>query len=205
MKSSGRGGVVLGFSLSLALGLAGCEAAKPGDGLLGTGGSQALAPTGGGTGGAAAPAAMTGAGGTNTGAPVAGSAAPAGTGGQAPAAGTGGTAPAAPGTGGAAEVVGDAGLMPGDAGVTATGAHEDLGKGDGTDVVTIGDSWMSIITNGGGIEGGLDRAGTSYRHYSVAGTLLLNGQIPGQYDQAKAINPKILTVIMTGGGNDIMF
>jgi hypothetical protein len=80
----------------------------------------------------------------------------------------------------------------------------DLGKGDGSDVVTIGDSWMQIATNGGGIEGGLDRAGTMYRHYAVPGTLL-NGTIPGMYDQAKAVNPKIATVIMTGGGNDIMF
>jgi lysophospholipase L1-like esterase len=71
-------------------------------------------------------------------------------------------------------------------------------------VVTIGDSWMNIATNGGGIEGGLDRLMTKYRHYAVAGTLL-NGQIPGQYTQAKAVNPKISTVIMTGGGNDIMF
>jgi hypothetical protein len=94
--------------------------------------------------------------------------------------------------------------MPSDAGTKAP-AHEDLGKGDGSDVITIGDSWMQIVTNGGGIEGGLDRAGTTYRHYSVPGTLLLNGQIPSQYDQAKAINPDIKTVIMTGGGNDIMF
>jgi hypothetical protein len=64
---------------------------------------------------------------------------------------------------------------------------------------------MQIATNGGGIEGALDRLGTSYRHYSIPGTLLLNGQIPSQYDQAKAQNPDIKTVIMTGGGNDIMF
>jgi lysophospholipase L1-like esterase len=81
----------------------------------------------------------------------------------------------------------------------------DLGKGDGSDVITIGDSWMSIPTNGGGIEGALDRAGTKYRHYSIAGTTLINGDIPMQYDRAKAANPKIASVIMTGGGNDVMF
>lgn len=82
---------------------------------------------------------------------------------------------------------------------------EDYGKGDGSDVITIGDSWMSYAVNGGGIEAGLDRAGTSYRHYAVAGTQLLNGQIPGQYDQAKRANPDIKTIILTGGGNDVMF
>jgi lysophospholipase L1-like esterase len=81
----------------------------------------------------------------------------------------------------------------------------DEGKGDGSDVVTIGDSWMDYIGGGGGIEAGLDRAGTDYRHYGVSATTLLSGQIPSQYTQAKNINPKILTVIMTGGGNDIMF
>jgi hypothetical protein len=83
--------------------------------------------------------------------------------------------------------------------------HGDLGKGDGSDVVTIGDSWMNILTNGGGIEGGLDRAGTMYRHYAVAGTTLIGGDIPQQYERAKGVNPKILSVIMTGGGNDVMF
>jgi hypothetical protein len=81
----------------------------------------------------------------------------------------------------------------------------DLGVGDGSDVVTIGDSWMSYSINGGGIEGALSRAGKRYRNYGVAGTQLLNGQIPGQYDRAKRANPNIATVIMTGGGNDIMF
>ena len=83
--------------------------------------------------------------------------------------------------------------------------REDLSKGDGKDVITIGDSWMDYFGGGGGIEAGLDRAGTDYRHYSLSGTTLLSGQIPGQYTRAKNANPKISTVIMTGGGNDIMF
>jgi hypothetical protein len=65
-------------------------------------------------------------------------------------------------------------------------------------VITIGDSWMDYIGGGGGIQAGLDRAGTNYRHYAVSGTTLLTGQIPGQYTQAKRANPKILTAIMTG-------
>jgi hypothetical protein len=81
----------------------------------------------------------------------------------------------------------------------------DLGKGDGRDVVTIGDSWMDYIGGGGGIQAGLDRAGTNYRHYALSGTTLLSGQIPSQYTQAKAISADIKTVIMTGGGNDVMF
>jgi hypothetical protein len=130
-----------------------------------------------------------------------------GSGGKPAMTGSGGSAAPSDGTGGSTEPTtpSDGGTtMASDSAVT-TGGHGDLGKGDGSDVITIGDSWMQIATNGGGIEGGLDRAGTSYRHYSVPGTLLLNGQIPGQYDQAKAQNPDIKTVIMTGGGNDIMF
>jgi hypothetical protein len=79
----------------------------------------------------------------------------------------------------------------------------DLGVGDGQDVVTIGDSWMSYFLNGGGIEGALDRADTDYRHYSVAGTTL-GSSIPPQWDSAIR-DGEVKTVIMTGGGNDIMF
>ena len=81
----------------------------------------------------------------------------------------------------------------------------DLGEGDGSDVVTIGDSWMNYLLSGGGIEGALSRAGKNYPGYGVAGTTLLSGQIPGQYTRAKGAHPGISTVIMTGGGNDIMF
>jgi lysophospholipase L1-like esterase len=83
--------------------------------------------------------------------------------------------------------------------------HTDQGKGDGKDVVTIGDSWMAGPLGGAGIQAGLDREGTKYRHYAVTATTLMSGQIPGQYDDAKRANPKISTVIMTGGGNDVMF
>jgi hypothetical protein len=83
--------------------------------------------------------------------------------------------------------------------------RKDLGKGDGSDVVTIGDSWMDYVGGGGGIQAGLDRAGLRYRHYALSGTTLLSGQIPSQYTQAKTVNPDIKTVIMTGGGNDVMF
>ncbi|MEY4508404.1 MAG: hypothetical protein RLZZ450_526 [Pseudomonadota bacterium] len=104
------------------------------------------------------------------------------------------------------DVSGDAATPAGDGGfVPPWMTRADLGKGDGKDVVTIGDSWMSGPVGGAGIQAGLDRAGTKYRHYAVTATTLLSGQIPGQYDDAKRANPKISTVIMTGGGNDVMF
>ncbi|HKP61007.1 MAG TPA: SGNH/GDSL hydrolase family protein [Polyangiales bacterium] len=139
----------------------------------------------------------------------------AGTGGEdTPAAGAGaggdaGASGAAAGSSGSA--AGAGGGMEGQAGAAGSTAvpawmtREDLGKGDGSDVITIGDSWMDYALGGGGIQAGLDRAGTRYRHYALSGTTLLSGQIPGQYTSAKRSNPKILTAIMTGGGNDIMF
>ena len=79
----------------------------------------------------------------------------------------------------------------------------DLGKGDGTDVVTIGDSYMQLGNEG--IEPSLDKAAENkFRHYARMGTQLTNGQIPMQYDRAKMENAKISTVLMTGGGNDFL-
>jgi lysophospholipase L1-like esterase len=104
------------------------------------------------------------------------------------------------------DVSGDAATPAGDGGFVAPWVtRDDLGKGDGKDVITIGDSWMAGPLNTSGIEAALDRASTKYRHYGVTATTLLSGQIPGQYDSAKRANPKISTVIMTGGGNDVMF
>jgi lysophospholipase L1-like esterase len=82
-------------------------------------------------------------------------------------------------------------------------ATEDLGKGDGKDVVTIGDSWMSLGSVG--IQQSLVKlSGQRYRTYGVGGTRLLNGQIPNQYARAKREDPDIKTVVMTGGGNDVL-
>lgn len=211
--ASNRGSLVLVASLCAACALFGCTTKNGNDGNdTSMNGAQGMQP--------AANAMATGSGGM-PGAPASGSggspamnhsggADPEGSGGTpATTMGSGGSmAPGQQGTGGSTEPTtpSDGGTPPpSDSGTVTSGGHGDLGKGDGSDVITIGDSWMQIATNGGGIEGALDRAGTSYRHYSVPGTLLLNGQIPGQYDQAKAQNPDIKTVIMTGGGNDIMF
>jgi hypothetical protein len=105
----------------------------------------------------------------------------------------------------------------GDAGASAPEAgpsHPDLGKGNGSDVVLMGDSWMSntlqIEGTGGGISPALIQvSGQPYRNYAVQGVMLLQADafgpaIPTQYDQAKLVNPDIKTVVMTGGGNDII-
>jgi hypothetical protein len=81
--------------------------------------------------------------------------------------------------------------------------REDLGKGDGSDVITIGDSWMNLGTTG--IQQSLVRLSMQrYRTYGLAATRLLDEVIPGQYASAKRANPDIKTVVMTGGGNDIL-
>jgi hypothetical protein len=92
--------------------------------------------------------------------------------------------------------------------------HADLGKGDGSDVVLLGDSWMSntleIEGTGGGIAPALVlAAGNPYRNYAVQGVMMLQADsfgpaIPSQYEEAKQIKAGIKTVVMTGGGNDII-
>ncbi|HKU36648.1 MAG TPA: hypothetical protein VJR89_00840, partial [Polyangiales bacterium] len=118
----------------------------------------------------------------------------------------GGAAGAAGGSGGAAGAAAGSGGAP--------ALHEDLGKGDGHDVVLLGDSYMSNTLQfegtGGGIATSLLRiSGQRYRNYAVQGTMLLMDNsfgpaIPKQWDQAKRANPDIKTVVMTGGGNDII-
>jgi hypothetical protein len=92
--------------------------------------------------------------------------------------------------------------------------HPDLGKGDGSDVILLGDSWMSntlqIEGTGGGIAPALQQVSMQpYGNYAVQGTMMLMADtfgpaIPTQYPEAKAANPDIKTVVMTGGGNDII-
>jgi hypothetical protein len=93
-------------------------------------------------------------------------------------------------------------------------SHPDLGKGDGSDVILLGDSWMSntlqIEGTGGGIAPALQQVSMQpYRNYAVQGVMMLQSDafgpaIPTQYPAAKAANPNIKTVVMTGGGNDII-
>jgi hypothetical protein len=149
-----------------------------------------------------------------TGGAVAGAAGVSGTvgiGGAGASAGVGGMAGTPPpvsagagGAGGEPATAPDAG-MPGDDGgmVDEPPPRADLGEGDGSDVITIGDSWMSLGTTG--IQQSLvEVSGQPYRTYGRGGTRLLNEAIPNQYDSAKSADPDIKTVVMTGGGNDII-
>lgn len=96
-----------------------------------------------------------------------------------------------------------------DAGSTNDGGKtdgpEDLGVGDGQDVVLIGDSWMNLGL-GVGIQQSVVKAanGKAYRTFGVPGTRLLDGVITNQYQAAKTENPDIKTLVMTGGGNDVL-
>lgn len=91
--------------------------------------------------------------------------------------------------------------------------HADLGKGNGSDVVTIGDSWMhntlQIEGTGGGIYPALQQAGLRYRNYASQGVWLLEDSlfgpaIPKQLDNALRQVPGLKTIVMTGGGNDVI-
>lgn len=87
----------------------------------------------------------------------------------------------------------------------------DQGKGNGSDVVTIGDSWMSnTLGTGDALSGGLRRlTKQNYKNYAVQGVMLLSTSlfgpaIPTQWDAASRSNKEIKTVIMTAGGNDVI-
>lgn len=90
-----------------------------------------------------------------------------------------------------------------DASVGTPSESVDYGMGDGKDVITIGDSWM-LLSAGTGIEVSLEKVSKrDYRNFGVPGTKLLDEVIPKQYVTAKG-QGKVATVIMTGGGNDII-
>ncbi|HKP56989.1 MAG TPA: hypothetical protein VJV78_09725, partial [Polyangiales bacterium] len=126
-----------------------------------------------------------------------------------PKAGSGGTTE--PQAGSAGTMMPTAGTVAMPTAGTVAMPRMDLGKGDGRDVITIGDSWMNnTLLTGTAIEGALDRLTMQpYRHYAVQGVLLLQASafgpaIPSQYATAKRQDPDIKTVLMTGGGNDII-
>ncbi|MEZ4602671.1 MAG: hypothetical protein R2861_04460 [Desulfobacterales bacterium] len=73
-------------------------------------------------------------------------------------------------------------------------------------VVNVGDS---IFALSGKIQDYLhDWSGTTFRRYSVSGAELVGGilapDIYSQYNTAKSDNPNIETILMDGGGNDIL-
>ena len=95
--------------------------------------------------------------------------------------------------------------------------HEDLGEGDGKDVVSLGDSYMrlpNLIQQPGseGVDLSLAKiGGRPYRTYAYRGAVLFpetpvavkNGVIPGQLATAKQEDADIKTVIVAAGGNDL--
>jgi hypothetical protein len=113
------------------------------------------------------------------------------------------------------EPTADASPTSADGGPTPPGG--DLGEGDGTDVVTIGDSYMRLpnqLQQPGteGVELSLEEAGgRTYRKFGFTGVSLfpptavaiLNGIIPGQLTRAAGEDPDIMTVVAIGGGNDL--
>lgn len=94
---------------------------------------------------------------------------------------------------------------------------QDLGVGDGTDVVTLGDSYMRLPNalqqpGSEGVELSLEKAGNrTYRKYGYTGgrllpprpVAILNDVIPNQFTRAVQQNPNIMTVVIAGGGNDL--
>ena len=125
--------------------------------------------------------------------------------------GSGGSGGSGGSTGGSAGTGGSTGGSGGTTGGTGGGGGCQKGVTPASAVVWIGDSYPAA--GNGGIQryteqkataAGALAAGQTYRKYYVGGTQMANGQIPGQYTQAKMADPKIDTVIMTGGGNDIL-
>jgi hypothetical protein len=107
------------------------------------------------------------------------------------------------GRGSDAQVVAEAGSLGDASRVDGSTVHMDQGKGNGKDVITIGDSWMLLLLTG--IQESLVKVAMQpYRKYGFPGTQVVNGDIPAQFDKAKAEDPNIKTVVMTGGGNDIL-
>jgi hypothetical protein len=198
MLPAAGAGAVAGSSVSGSGSIAGAMST----GLAGTTAAGAAA-----SGGAGAPAAGAAAGASGA---AAGS--------SAGAAATAGSAAGEPSAGGGAGTAGSVAAGSGGAGGAAGSGmpamHEDLGKGDGHDVVLLGDSYMSNTlqfegTGGGIVPSLLSASGQRYRNYAVQGTMLLMDNtygpaIPTQWDDAKRINADIKTVVMTGGGNDII-
>lgn len=84
---------------------------------------------------------------------------------------------------------------------------------DPSQVVILGDSYVTMYPDTllepriealARRDGALEAGGQGYRNYSVPGTSMANGQIPGQFTTAVRVDPDIKLVIMDGGGNDVL-
>ena len=106
--------------------------------------------------------------------------------------------------------------QPDQADTLAQQGRRDLGVGNGSDVITIGDSLMHNTLDifgfgsGGGLAPALSRMGARYRNWAMQGVWMLSDSptwgraIPTQFASAISSYPGIKTVIMSGGGNDVI-
>jgi hypothetical protein len=188
-------------------------------GTAATGGS---APA---TGGSGVPTGVGGSGAAGKAAPAAGSGAPI-TSGSAGKTGAAGTASPAAGSGGtgtsaSAGTSGSAGTSSAGTSGGAAGSGGDTTKPpcvtNSADVVFVGDSYinydiahtlLSTLIEQRAVKDGALMMGQMYTNYAIPGTALaaanLLGDIPPQWDMAKAADPNIKLVIMDGGGNDVL-
>ena len=90
--------------------------------------------------------------------------------------------------------------------VACGGAPDYVETADRNDVVTVGDS---IFDLSGDLQRFLEaKAGQTFRDYTISGAELSGGSLARaidlQYADAKAFNGNINTIVMDGGGNDIL-
>lgn len=160
-----------------------------------SGGTTSVDPSG--TGGSAAGAVSGGAGGTAAGNGGTSAGGSAGDG----AAGSGGTSGTGTDGGGAS---GNAGTST-DAGGTTTIERPPCLQ-DSNQIVMIGDSYVNWITHTFPTDMNT-ASGLTIADFAIGGTSMGSGGIgliPPQFDTALTTHPKILAVIMDGGGNDIL-
>jgi len=91
--------------------------------------------------------------------------------------------------------------------LTACGGSSYTSDADNNQVITLGDSIFDLSDE---LQGNLEEyAGQTFRKYTLSGAQLYSGGIGvapvvEQYTQAKSDNSDIKTIVMDGGGNDIL-
>lgn len=91
--------------------------------------------------------------------------------------------------------------------LTACGGSSYTSEADNNQVITLGDSIFDLSDE---LQGNLEEyAGESFRKYTLSGAQLYNvgigvAPVVEQYAQAKLDNADIRTIVMDGGGNDIL-
>ena len=102
--------------------------------------------------------------------------------------------------------VGGAGGVGGTAGTGAGGSVNHPCTPKASQTVVVGDSYINWVSHTFPTD--MARvAGETWRMYAIGGTSMASGGIgfiPDQFDRALAEDPDIKTVVMTGGGNDVL-